>query len=356
MMTLPLLHDATTAALALAFVAALVAAFRLAQGLRESEEKFRMVVNTMQEGVLIRDGVGEVVLANPQGLEILGLNLDQLRGTTSTDMTWQAIHEDGRPWPRETWPSHLALDAGTPQRDQTMGVRTAWGETVWLSVSAIPLFRRKENRPYLVVTTLSDITVRKRREERTRRQVERANDANAELARANVRLAEAAQTDGLTGLRNHRAFKERLDEEVARSGRNGQPLSLIILDVDEFKSYNDAFGHPEGDEALRRVAGVLAAVARTTDLVARYGGEEFAVLLPEADVQAAVQVAERLRAAIEAAPWPKRAITASFGVAALRADDEPKTLIASADAALYESKRAGRNRVSRRIGGSFQLV
>ena len=335
----------TIVALTVALRLALRASRGLAIALRESESKFRTVIETMQEGVIVRDRAGALVVANSPGREILDLTLDQLAGRSPFESGWQAIHEDGQPWPREEWPSYVALREGKAQRDRIMGVRTAFGETIWLSISAMPLFREGEDRPYLVVTPFSDITVRKRREDRTRRQIGRAEDANAALTQANARLTDIALTDGLTGLRNHRAFKERLASEVARSRNEGHPLSLILLDVDEFKAYNDRFGHPEGDEALKEVARALASVARSSDLVARHGGEEFAILLPETDERGARALAERLRAAVQQTPWPKRPVTASFGVATLREGDDAERLVADADEALYRAKRAGRNRV-----------
>ena len=116
-----------------------------------------------------------------------------------------------------------------------------------------------------------------------------------ELAEANARLAQLAVTDGLTGLYNHRHFHERLALEVERSQRSGLPLSLLMLDVDHFKQFNDTFGHPAGDEVLRQLARVLADARRANDVVARYGGEEFAVILVDTAKFTAAKVAERVR-------------------------------------------------------------
>jgi diguanylate cyclase (GGDEF)-like protein len=172
-----------------------------------------------------------------------------------------------------------------------------------------------------------------------------------ELAEANTRLAQLAVTDGLTGLYNHRHFHERLTLEVERSQRSGLPLSLLMLDVDHFKQFNDTFGHPAGDEVLRQLARVLADTRRANDVVARYGGEEFAVILVDTPKFTAAKVAERARERIfghdfsEAAPRAGR-ISASFGVATFPDDGaDAETLVRSADQALYAAKRAGRNRV-----------
>jgi diguanylate cyclase (GGDEF)-like protein/PAS domain S-box-containing protein len=178
--------------------------------------------------------------------------------------------------------------------------------------------------------------------ELTRREAERA------LQKANAKLEELATRDGLTGLFNRRAFQERLEDAVADARRAKQSLSLLMLDVDHFKQYNDAFGHPAGDAVLRRVARVLEAASREADLVARYGGEEFVILLPNTDAAGTAPAAERLRAAVEAAPWTSRDVTVSVGAATLAdaaGGDAPFLLIDAADAALYAAKRRGRNRV-----------
>jgi diguanylate cyclase (GGDEF)-like protein len=169
----------------------------------------------------------------------------------------------------------------------------------------------------------------------------------AELERQNARLAELAVTDGLTGLRNRRCFFETLDAALSLARRLGQPLSVAMLDVDHFKSYNDSFGHPAGDDALRMVAETLSLGVRCHDLAARYGGEEFIVLLPATAAAPAHALAERLRADIEARTWTSRGITASFGVATLNpGTTDGLSLVDAADAALYRSKQAGRNCVT----------
>jgi diguanylate cyclase (GGDEF)-like protein len=122
------------------------------------------------------------------------------------------------------------------------------------------------------------------------------------------------------------------------------PLSLILLDVDHFKSFNDTFGHPAGDDVLRQIASAMSGCCRTTDVPARIGGEEFAVLLPGTGTEGAEVLAERIRQAIEAGPWPLRPVTASFGIATL-GPTGPQSLIEAADRALYQAKHTGRNRI-----------
>jgi diguanylate cyclase (GGDEF)-like protein len=167
------------------------------------------------------------------------------------------------------------------------------------------------------------------------------------LEEANVRLDALATTDSLTGVKNRRAFGEKLAEEISRSARYAVPLSLLLLDVDKFKQYNDTFGHQAGDEILKTVGRLLREQARATDFVARYGGEEFALVLPNTGDEGALVMAERLRAVIESAPWPKCAVTASFGAATFSREINTETaLIGAADRALYASKEQGRNRVT----------
>jgi two-component system, cell cycle response regulator len=175
-----------------------------------------------------------------------------------------------------------------------------------------------------------------------------------ELAEANARLAQLAVTDGLTGLYNHRHLHERLSLEVERSQRSGLPLSLLMLDVDHFKQFNDTYGHPAGDEVLRQLARVLNDTRRANDVVARYGGEEFAVILVDTAKFTAAKVAERVRERIAAHDFTEAvsksgrgtSISVSIGVATFPDDGtDSEGLVRAADTALYAAKRAGRNRV-----------
>jgi len=166
------------------------------------------------------------------------------------------------------------------------------------------------------------------------------------LARQNARLSELAAVDELTGVKNRRRFREDLDIFFAQSTRYGTTLSVVMLDVDSFKGYNDTFGHPAGDAVLRSVAGVLLESTRGQDVVARYGGEEFIVLLPSTGAADAKATAERLRAQVERHAWPLRGVTASFGVVSTGPEfSDVEALVEGADQALYRAKREGRNRV-----------
>jgi len=163
---------------------------------------------------------------------------------------------------------------------------------------------------------------------------------------------ELSITDELTGLYNRRYFKERFEREVVRAQRYNRPLTVLMIDIDYFKNFNDVNGHLMGDEILKRVAHTLESNIRKADLLARYGGEEFVVILPEIDKNHAMQVAEKLRATIEKKRFPKpenqpgKNLTISVGVAAFPNDStEARELLDFADRALYKAKAAGRNRV-----------
>lgn len=174
---------------------------------------------------------------------------------------------------------------------------------------------------------------------------------NAELERMNNFFRDLAIKDGLTNLYNHRHLQEALTAEVDRSKRYSRDLSVLFIDVDHFKTYNDTQGHPAGDEVLRGIARILLEHARHSDIVARWGGEEFVVLAPETGERAAADLAERLRAGVSTYPFlgretqPNGLITISVGVATLLADGSHTSLVQRADAAVYEAKAAGRNTV-----------
>lgn len=172
-----------------------------------------------------------------------------------------------------------------------------------------------------------------------------------DLATCEQKLIEMNTRDPLTAVHNRRFLEERLKEECERYNRYCRPLSALMLDIDFFKRVNDTYGHQGGDQVLRDVAAQAAAVIRKTDFLARYGGEEFCCLLPETDGGEAETVAENLRMHIEGmqSPFQKHSIrvTVSIGIASFGAGDSPASLLARADEALYQAKRAGRNRCVR---------
>jgi diguanylate cyclase (GGDEF)-like protein/PAS domain S-box-containing protein len=218
-------------------------------------------------------------------------------------------------------------------------VRHKDGRWVWLLSRGRVVERDAEGRALRMAGTHMDITERKAIE--------------LELQRLNERLTQLSTTDGLTEVGNRRLFDQTLNAEWARAARRREPVALLMIDIDHFKDYNDHYGHPAGDECLRRLARLISeTVKREGELVARYGGEEFALLLPGADLEAGRVVAQRcLRALADAriehaasptSPW----VTMSIGVASAVAGVGIKAsvLVEAADAALYRAKRAGRGR------------
>jgi two-component system, cell cycle response regulator len=199
-----------------------------------------------------------------------------------------------------------------------------------------------------------DITERKKAEQRIDEQMVTINLYAKELQRqktqlekANRRLEHLALTDGMTGLLNHRGFQEELERAYDRHMRLGLPLSLVLMDVDNFKLFNDTFGHQGGDAVLQRFGQLLQSSTRRHEPAARYGGEEFAVILEGADAECAIRAAERFREAIQKRRWPFQQITASFGVATVHDGAiSREELIRRSDIALYASKRNGKDRVT----------
>ena len=207
------------------------------------------------------------------------------------------------------------------------------GTRLYLAIDAGPIFD-ESGQLIAVVETLRDMTAQKQ--------------AQDELHRLATR-------DGLTSVANRRSFDQTLNTEWRRATRESRTLSLLMIDVDYFKRYNDTYGHQGGDECLRQVAAAMSdVVMRSSDAVARYGGEEFAILLPATDPPGALIVAERIRAAVEALALPHAQsdiaghVTVSVGAASLVVPlhGEPTQLVGLADQALYRAKQLGRNRVA----------
>ena len=203
----------------------------------------------------------------------------------------------------------------------------------------------------------------------------RCSERTHQLEEANARLDRLAVTDGLTGLYNHRYFHEQLQQAVERSLRSGTPVALLMIDVDHFKKYNDRHGHPAGDEALRTVSRIISEDRRTVDVVARYGGEEFAIVLHDVTREGAIEVADKIRARVAAAPIAQRrqaaarALTVSIGVAAVprRTRRQPRRCSRRPTSRSIARRRAGATRWCRpgrgrragsegEVGGGFTGV
>ena len=182
---------------------------------------------------------------------------------------------------------------------------------------------------------------------RLRESRQQLDAVNETLRERNEELERLSASDSLTGLSNRRVLTQRLAEELLRSQRQNHSFTVVMLDVDHFKKYNDAHGHPAGDEVLKRVANILRTSTRAGDCTARYGGEEFAVLLSGKGAEEALQLAERIRERVAEEEFPAGRITISAGIAEFPDHGHTaEAVISSADEALYEAKREGRNRVA----------
>ncbi len=315
------------------------------------------ILSASDDQIYVLDAQGHFLYVCVTGAAMLGLRRETMLGKTGQmigvkpeflsvlDRERERVLATGQA-------SHGAMPMTTPLGPREFGYTFA-------------LLSHKEQEPPLpmpgiVVCTARDVTERNtaRREAATSmaetqaanarlaQKCEALAETNHRLEKANAQLHEMATRDGLTGLLNHRALLERLGEEFGRARRHNLPLALLLLDIDHFKSYNDAHGHPAGDAALEQVAQTLRHVTRETDTLARYGGEEFFVVLPQTDMDGALVMAERIRQGIESSGEPGHPITVSIGVCVRQAQmDGPSALISGADKALYRAKAAGRNQV-----------
>ncbi len=316
------------------------------EAVQASEARFRTAIASMSEGLILMDAGGVIRICNESAERTLGVTRSQIEAWRPLNPEYVARREDGTPFPQGSYPLVVSLRHGQPQRNVVAGL-------LWVSINSTPLFRPGEATPYGAVATFADITERRRQEDLIAEQMVQIKEHAAtlevqkrELEVVNTELETLALRDGLTGLRNRRAFGQRMTLEMNRATRYGTPLSLLLLDVDHFKGYNDTFGHVAGDEVLRMLSQVLQVQGRETDFVARYGGEEFVLILPHTGSEGAQTLAERLRLAVSLAAWPARPVTASIGAATLLPDMSAEDdLVSAADRALYAAKTTGRNRV-----------
>jgi diguanylate cyclase (GGDEF)-like protein/PAS domain S-box-containing protein len=299
---------------------------------RVEQDIYRVAVDASPCATIVADASGTIALANREAERLFGCQPGTIVGRPIESL----LPQD---------PGSLPARGGAGLRHpRDCEARRGDGTLFPVAVGMNPI---RTSQGVFLVCAVVDLTERKRVEDLLFQQA-------AALEAANVRLTELATTDSLTHLWNRRAFLEQLDIQLEQSVRTARPMSVLILDVDEFKPYNDRFGHLAGDEILQGAARLLRERARRSDFLARIGGEEFGVILHEADRNGAVRLAEHLRAAVEAAHWPRRRITVSVGAATVqfpsavpRPASPPRSYVLSlADQALYYSKESGRNRVT----------
>jgi diguanylate cyclase (GGDEF)-like protein/PAS domain S-box-containing protein len=293
---------------------------------KEQADRLRMIVDSMDQGLLIVERSGRVQYANPACDRYLGYAAEELVGRSLADLVAQL----------DSYPDGCSAMEAIGDGTREVLIRHRDGGLRSMDLTMTPMHAADG----LFVALLHDITHHKQ-----------SSDA----------LQRAAMLDPLTKIANRRHFDAFLEKEWQRAIRNAQPLSLVVLDVDHFKLYNDTLGHVAGDVCLQKVAQALEAHAlRPTDLAARYGGEEFVLLFAETPHEAAARLAEAIRTTVEAlqlpnprsptSPW----ITVSVGVATIVPTqlDQIEQLFVCADRAMYAAKGAGRNRVDTAVVGA----
>ena len=301
---------------------------QIEQTLRESESRHRLVIDTLNEGVVKQRTDGTITMCNPAAERILGLTREQMMGRSSLDPLWLAVHEDGSPFPGETHPTMVALLTGNPQRDVVMGVHKPSGELTWILINAQPVFRLDQTQPYAVVASFTDITA---------------------LKEAEAKLQHAAVHDALTGLPLRPLLTDRLAHALAHLHRDPTyGIAVLFIDLDGFKAVNDALGHEAGDDLLKMVAHKLTRSVREQDTVARLGGDEFVVLLEGFGGQTgALMLVDRLLEVLtfvvtyHGGSLP---ISASIGVTFPAGRSSAPDVIRHADVAMYHAKAAGKGR------------
>ena len=305
--------------------------------LRESESELKVIMESVQTGIIIIDPEEhKIVDVNTLAARMIGAPKDRIIGAECYKFLCPA--ENGK---CPITDLHQTFDHAERVLLTDAGERCP----VINNVTTVVL-RGKEH----ILESFIDITGRKRMEDMLKVSL-------AEKEALVQKLNELANHDGLTGLYNHRMFYVLIEDELARAQRFNRPVSLLMLDIDHFKGVNDMHGHQAGDASLKALGDLLSREARTNDRVCRYGGEEIAVILPESDFEAATNMAERMRAAVEAQPFAigpgaPVGITVSIGVATWPAQaDSVQALVAAADAAMYAAKQGGRNRVGCVVSG-----
>jgi diguanylate cyclase (GGDEF)-like protein/PAS domain S-box-containing protein len=319
---------------------------------RTIPQRVRKALDTLSEGVMALDTAGRIVLANGAFRALHG-DRGNLSGRRASEIPWlkEALQRpaDDHPW-------NVAVRTGSTVAGELLEIAHGRDEPRKVKLTASPIAdARGTVRGCLV--SITDITELDRKNAALEQALIELEASRRRVAMQNEDLRQLANIDPLTGCMNRRAFFETAESLAASARAQGMPLACLMTDIDKFKSFNDTYGHAVGDQVLQQVARVLNAALRPTDLLCRYGGEEFCILLPSLDATQATQVAERIRARVEAQAGPgirsipDLRITASFGVSGIEfGAASVAALMDQADQALYAAKEAGRNRVIRYDG------
>ena len=313
-------------------------------------DRVRTALDTLAEGLVILDRSGRIVLVNAAFERQIDESREALVGNLLSALRWEDEHrvelrdDDQLPW-------NQLLDTGDAPSSSQIGLTTKVKQQLTFAVNCSPI-KAPDGSVRGVVVTFDDLTELEHKNSELERALERLEHSQREITRQNRELHVLATRDSLTGVLNRRSFFDGIKTLIQECEEAGEPLSVIMVDIDHFKSINDRFGHATGDKVIKLLADILTQAVRADDLVGRYGGEEFCVALPGVDEAKAADIAEQMREVVHDGKSAKFTsairISASFGVASKDGDElTPSALVDLADKALYEAKESGRNRVKR---------
>jgi diguanylate cyclase (GGDEF)-like protein/putative nucleotidyltransferase with HDIG domain/PAS domain S-box-containing protein len=306
-------------------------------------ERVKAMLDTMSEGVVVLDNRENIILANEAFIEFSQMSLKELQGRKASQLKWLVMDAQD-PETATPFPWREAASEGRPIKGVEMRLKRGDEDPQVFMVNSSPILGG-EGKCRGALATFDDVTAIEEKNARLEEMVNELQKVRNKVQRQNEELQLLATRDSLTGCFNRRALFEKLQEAWESSQRYQHPLSLIMLDIDHFKSVNDNHGHGVGDQVLERVSQCIRDTVRNTDTVGRYGGEEFCIILPHTEIEAAKATAEKVRKAIEESHPAGLDVTSSFGVSELALGAEsPRQLVEQADQALYVAKSTGRNR------------
>ncbi|WP_100371736.1 sensor domain-containing diguanylate cyclase [Bacillus sp. FJAT-45037] len=307
--------------------------------LKVSEHRLHQLIETIPSGMVLLDCHGEIVFANKIGKDILRYTPDDESRSVYNAPSWKHTRLDGTDLTNDELPFSIVMNTKEAVFNIEHTIESPEGETTMISVNAAPLYDEND-KINGVLSLITDITEQKRTEQ--------------ELVEATLKFKQQSEVDGLTGIPNRRSFDRRFESEWAESVQHDTPLTLMLFDLDAFKSYNDTYGHQQGDDCLIQVAQCAAeVVADHGAFLARYGGEEFAVIMPHATKSESLQLATKINQEVYKLNIPHNessagtAVTVSVGVAYKQDQsyDDQEMFFYMADQAMYQAKEQGRNLV-----------
>ena len=313
-------------------------------------ERVRKALDTLAEGLLIIGQDGYIVFSNSAFARKTGMPPKEIVGKAIASFDWQ-IGSEGENSAATELPWYSALEGQQVPSSVTIILKTSLIEKYKFSVNVSPI-TASAGKVRGVLITFDDITEIESKNDELRRTLGKLEQSKREIMRQNQELQVLATRDPLTGALNRRSLFQGFETLFSEAREDGEELSFIMVDIDHFKSVNDRFGHAVGDKVIKLLAAILTEYSRPNDLVGRFGGEEFCVVLPGAGVDDAVEIAERMRLAVQEGHGAKFTnalrITSSFGVSTMTGGAKNSSqLVEQADKALYVAKESGRNRVIR---------